>query len=264
MKLPFSFDIKFLFRVILPGFILSLGFIPLIELAIKFWGIQLKIEYFVALFAIIFGWLFIVCDMHIYMCLEGRRYWPSSLRKYLINKKIKKLNQLLSDLKASFNKSNKLPKGTAEHAQAYNRYIELSVKYRMYPVDEDGNRVIKFPTTLGNAIYAYENYPYITYGMDSIFYWYRIWLKLDKDLRHHLDGQQGLADSSVYSTFSLIGLGSLFALYAVLSMSTSIFDDYSVSTGVFAIISIASLLLAVILYRVSLQSHESCFLLLKI
>lgn len=257
MKLPFSFDLKFLFRVILPGFILALGFVPLIEWAIDFWKIQLKIEYFIALFAIIFGWLFIVCDMHIYMCIEGRRYWPRILRKYFINRQQNKLKKLVSDLDTSYKRSNKLSKDTAEYANAFNRYIELSVKLRSYPVDLKGNRSVKFPTTLGNIIYAYENYPFVTYGMDSIFYWNRIWLKLDKDLRQHLDSQQGLADSTVYSTFSLLGVGGLFALYSLLALYTSIFEDYSVTAGVFGIISIISLLLAQILNKISLQIHLS-------
>ncbi len=257
MKLPFSFDLKFLFRVILPGFILSLGFVPFIEWAINYWSIQLKIEYFTAVFAIVFGWLFLICDMHIYMCIEGRRYWPAFLRKFAVRRKQQRLKKLWADLRSAYEESEKLTEGTAEHVQAYNKYIELSVKSRRYPVDSEGNRTIKFPTTLGNVIYAYENYPEVTYGMEAIFYYNRIWLKLDKDLRQHLDSQQGLADSTVYSTFALFGVGGLFAVYAFLAIWTSMFDGYSLTATVFGIISAGSLLLAIVVYKVSLQIHLS-------
>jgi hypothetical protein len=68
---------------------------------------------------------------------------------------------------------------------------------------------------LGNLIAAYEGYPSVAYKLDSIFYWYRLWVVLDKDLRAALDETQAIADSAIYVSFVLLVAFSIFVLYAL-------------------------------------------------
>jgi hypothetical protein len=81
---------------------------------------------------------------------------------------------------------------------ADNDLIEAYFDIRNFRVDDKGNHSAKFPTRLGNLIDAYEHYPQRVYGMESVFYWPRLWLKLDKDLKEDIDGRQAIADSTVY------------------------------------------------------------------
>lgn len=257
MKLPFSFDLKFIFRVILPGFIASLGFIPALELLILTCQIRMGLEYFIFFLAIILGWFLLISDMHLYMFLGGRRYWPASIRKFFISRKSKRLAKLLEDAEEAYNEWKKLDSHSPARSNWYNRYIELSVKARNFPVDKKGERKVMFPTRFGNLLYSYESYPKIVYGMDSVFYWYRIWLKLDKDLRQHLDSQQGLADSTVYTTISLAGIGILFFIYAIVSWATTLFANYIIQGKAFILISCLCFILSYAVYSLCLQVHSS-------
>jgi flagellar biosynthesis regulator FlaF len=56
---------------------------------------------------------------------------------------------------------------------------------------------------LGNLITAFESYSNTRYGIDGVFYWNRIWLKLEKDVRDDIDNHQAMADSTVYASFIL-------------------------------------------------------------
>jgi len=72
---------------------------------------------------------------------------------------------------------------------------------------------------MGNLIAAYEGYPKSRYGMDAIFFWYRIWLKIDKDLREDIDSCQAIADSTLYTSFASSLLGVIFLLYTLFKAS---------------------------------------------
>jgi hypothetical protein len=41
----------------------------------------------------------------------------------------------------------------------------------------------------------------VKYGLDAVFYWYRLWVLLDKDLREEIDNAQAIVDSTVYIAF---------------------------------------------------------------
>src|SRR5437763_710034 len=81
MKLPFEFGVKLIFRLVLPGFLLTVGFLPLLQLILRMNGWADKSEYAFVILVILLGWLVIVCDMPIYMWLEGRRFWPPPFRR---------------------------------------------------------------------------------------------------------------------------------------------------------------------------------------
>jgi hypothetical protein len=82
MKLPFTFGIKFVFRIILPGFVLALGFLPIIRTIVDLTANVIRVDYAFGITALLLGWLIVVFDMPIYMAFEGRRYWPEVLRSF--------------------------------------------------------------------------------------------------------------------------------------------------------------------------------------
>ena len=206
MKLPFTFSLKFAFRLFLPGFIVSLGIFPILQTMLELLRLTITSEFAFFLSVVIIGWIFVISDMPIYMAFEGRRYWPKLLRNYFKHLEEIRLERLKKRIQ-KFKESD------------VTKYLEASVELRRFPMEEDGKYYVQSPTRIGNLIAAYESYPKRTYGMDSVFYWYRIWLTLDKDLREEIDNQQALADSTIYVIAALNVCGLLCIIYALLQMS---------------------------------------------
>lgn len=205
MKLPFTFSLSLFFRLILPGFIVSLALFPAIYSFVGLFDFDIDAENIIIIFTIMCGWFFVVFDMHIYMLLEGRRYWP----RLLLNLFLKHESQRLEKINNAYDKAVKDKDGRL--------YEELSVELRRFPIDEDtGNFVANYPTRLGNLLAAYEQYPKTRYGMDSIFYWNRIWLAIDKDTRAMIDDQAALVDSVVYVTAAFVIDGLIVLVYILL------------------------------------------------
>src|SRR5215216_3942432 len=96
MKLPFDFGVKLIFRLILPGFLLSLGFLPLLRLVLQLEGWSNKWEYAFVVMVILLGWAIIITDMPIFMLMEGRRFWPGFIKDFAK----RRLNRSLETLKA--------------------------------------------------------------------------------------------------------------------------------------------------------------------
>jgi hypothetical protein len=114
---------------------------------------------------------------------------------------------------------------------------------------------VAYPTRLGNLITEYETYPDIKYGMDGVFYWYRIALYLDKDLRTELDEQQSVVDGFLYLSFVLYVTCGIFILYAFLNYFTNFGLTAQLTGSTLLVVAAASGLLGYILYRLSLPSH---------
>lgn len=80
MKLPFDLGIKLLYRLLLPGFFLMLGLLPvlfaLLDMVglVGLVGLAARREVAFVLGVIVCGTVIILADMRIYMFLEGRRY----------------------------------------------------------------------------------------------------------------------------------------------------------------------------------------------
>ena len=186
MKFPFDFSLKFIFRLIMPGFIVALSMLPLFQTILDNLSVDIKIETAFGFLVVFLGWFFVVSDMHIYMFYEGRRYWPAAVRGFFVSRQKSRLEKLLQE-KAKAQKDyddNKLEKD-------HQAYLELSEKLREYNINEEsGAYEAVYPSRLGNLIYAFEAYPKRSYGMDSIFYWYKLWLLLDKDTREEVDNNQ--------------------------------------------------------------------------
>ena len=203
MKLPFDFGVKLIFRLVLPGFLLSLGFLPLLRLVLQLLGWSDKWEYGFVVMIILLGWAIIIADMPIYILLEGRRFWPGFIKNFATNR----LTSHLDDLKTKTEDSDAQTRAEA--------WFELRGNFLM---NDAGDYEVVLPSRLGNVIYAFENYSLRTYGLDAIFYWPRIWLKLDKDTREEIDNNQALVDSAVYAAFAFFTSALLWMVYAVVKL----------------------------------------------
>lgn len=245
MKLPFSFNLKFIFRLLFPGFIVSIVLFPAIRTICDHLYITIQSEYLITLTTLVAGWLFVVLDMHIYMILEGRRYWPKWLRKLFKRSEERRLERLWEEYNKAKERDNRI------------KYVELSVELRRFPLNANGERIASYPTKFGNLLLAYEEYSKRAYGMDSVFYWYRIWLAIDEDLREHIDTQQALADSSVYMTAALFFTALILTVYALIQqLGISLTTPFPTSK-LLLFSAVISMFLSWLLYRASLHLHAT-------
>lgn len=215
MKLPFDFGIKLIFRLVLPGFLLSLGLLPLLRLVLQLQGWADKWEYAFVVMIILLGWAVIIADMPIYMLMEGRSFWPDRIREFFQDR----LKLKLKKVQANTESANANTKREA--------WFSLRGEYEM---SKEGDYVVNYPTRLGNVIHAYEGYSRVRYGLDAIFYWPRVWLKLDKDTREDLDNTQALVDSTVYAAFVLYTCGVIWVLYALTKLLVVLVKSWFVLT----------------------------------
>src|SRR5258706_14345512 len=175
MKLPFDFGVKLLFRLVIPGFFLCLGLLPLLNITLEMIGWASRFEYAFITLVIFAGWLITISDMQIYMLFEGRRYWrPARLKAFFKRREQARINRLIANTRS------------ADGLISSEAYFDL----RNVTINEANDYVAKYPSRLGNLLTAFELYSKRTYGIDSIFYWSRIWLKIDKDTREEIDGSQ--------------------------------------------------------------------------
>lgn len=243
MKLPFDFSLKFVFRMLLPGFIISLAGIPVLQTCIESLNVNFQTDYAFLLSVVVIGWLFPVLDMHLYMIYEGRRYWPARMHKFFLKREKRRLEKLRQRSK------------TFIETDQRDKQREVSVELRRFPMDSKGQYIATSPTRLGNLLASYEEYPLRIYGMDSIFYWYRIWLTLDSKLQDHIDDQQALADSTIYTAFALLCSGLLCSVYASLTFFGIRWIDYLPTEKTLLGISFLCFLGSYFLYRASLHLH---------
>jgi len=209
MKLPFELNLKIIFRVVLPGLVVALALLPLTEATLQVLNAEdYKEAVFVAL-ALIGGWVVLMLDMPIYMLYEGRRFWPSWLRSAFIQSEKNRLTHLL-EIDRRYHEENP--------CVSFDDFKEAWFDIRRFPLDEKGYPVVRFPTRLGNLIASYEEYPDTRYSMDSIFFWPRIWVILDKDLREEIDSSQARADSALYTSFASYSLGLIYLVYTLLKL----------------------------------------------
>ena len=252
MKLPFEFGIKLIFRLIFPGAILAAALTPAFRAILSASGIGTKFEYLFPIEAIALGWIIVISDMRIYMLFEGRRYWPYAIRELLIRCQKRRLKSLSDVLEAP--------------SVDRRRFLEAGVEYGNYPVDDGGEAYVAHPTRLGNIIEAFEVYPRVKYGLDAVFYWYRLWVVLDKDMREEIDNAQAVVDSTVYTAFVFYLSGLVMFIYAGIRVSEGIDLPYLHWLSLIRLpyVPAASLLVSLgagcfvigfVIYRLSLPAH---------
>jgi hypothetical protein len=250
MKLPFDLSLKFVFRLLLPGLVVALALLPLMETALLVLHIRIAKEAVFIGLALVCGWLVLMLDMPIYMLYEGRRFWPRWLRRVLVQQEQKYLDRRLEIDRRYQQKDARI---------LYEDYQEAWVDIRQFPIDESGKPIACFPTRMGNLIAAYEDYPNSRYGLDAIFFWSRIWVKLDKDLREDIDSSQALADSTLYTSFASSLLGVIFLVYTLLKMFgiTGIRGVDQASFWSLIVITLAGFAAGYLLYRLGLHSQAA-------
>jgi hypothetical protein len=98
--------------------------------------------------------------------------------------------------------------------------------------------------------------------LDSVFYWYRIWVSLDKDTREEVDNAQSVVDSALYIVFALLTSGLVMWAYALIWLNWSPLPPYTQSPLPYLpsplalfVIGAVCLLSAFLLYRLSLPAH---------
>jgi hypothetical protein len=222
MKFPFDFSIAFIFRLAVPGSILAIATMPLIVGLARSFGTEPAFAATFSVAAIGLGWLVVLLDQPIYMLLEGRRWWPQPLRDFGMRQQQRRLDKIVR-LAAAPPPLNPAPTpGSAEDQamkQKERQTIEWNLKQRDYAIDRDsGKPIVLYPTRLGNLLSASEGYPSRIYGADGVFYWYRLWLLMDKDLRAEVDQTQSIADSGVYVSFCVAVAAVLSLIYGVIAI----------------------------------------------
>lgn len=191
-------------RVGLPGLLATLLFYPLLrpfpDLTGELTG-HLGDVLLLAVSVLVIGLLCAALSNEFYKVYEGRYGWPGRLRQWALQRQ-------KDNVTAMF-------KQQAEPDRSDTEYDELWFQLRDYPTGEDSVPYAQRPTHLGNVIYTYEHYPQKRYGMDAAFYWTRISMVMDKDVKEDIDREWSKADGFLaMSAVSFLGGG----LWLILGM----------------------------------------------
>jgi hypothetical protein len=157
-------------RVILPGLLATAVFYPAVARILALLDTNqawVRIAAYIAL-VLLLGALISTTNSEIYKIYEGRILWPSRLFERARQRQQSRVDRLWK---------------SAESATDQALYDELWYQLRVYPINEEGRPEATHPTRIGNILAGYEQYPNNRYGMDSMFYWPRMWLQIDKDIR---------------------------------------------------------------------------------
>jgi hypothetical protein len=242
-----------LMRVVLPGGLATALLYPILvrswpKLAFHF-PTELKDSWqqFVLIGGMVFvlGALTSALNGEFYKVYEGRVLWPRRL-----------LEPALTRQKARLEKLLRQEAELVDNEDRAAEYSEVWYQLRLYPIDQNDKQFADRPTLLGNILSGYEQYPRKRYGMDSIFYWTRLWMQLEKEKKEELDNSWSVADGFLsLSVVSFLG-GSLWFVVATLDA----FNIFSLQTafswrGSF-LVGIVSLALGYGFYRISLPFHR--------
>ncbi len=249
MKLPFDLSLKFVFRILVPGLFVGLGSLPLLEAVLTTFHAGVYKEVVFVGFGLLTGYLIFLLDMPIYMLYEGRR-WPKLLSDYFVRREARRLERLMSIHERYWNSDPQI---------SVEEYAEAWVDIRQFPLDEKGWPQARYPTRLGNLITSFEEYSLSRYGMNSVFLWPRLWIKLNKDLREEIDGQQAITDSCIYTSAALYFTGLVFLVYFGLRVAgiTGLGGVDSQPPGMLLVIAFVSLLGGRLMYRISLHTQNN-------
>jgi hypothetical protein len=258
VKLPFEFGTPLIFRLALPGVLLALLTFSTTRPLFSFFTGAVSDETLIAFQAVVYGWLIVIADMHIYMLFEGRRYWPVWLSMLFVKDERRRLAGIRRRIKNLRYWPARVPPGLsrAQLIARNNRYLEASVDGRDFPIDPDnGKHTAELPTRLGNILLAFEGYPERVYGLDAIFYWPRLWQMLDKDLREELNTAQAMTDSALYVSFVLyVGAVVLLIRYVIVYY---LLDDGTAAVSAIGLLGGGCLAVGYVAYRVCLHLHTS-------
>jgi hypothetical protein len=245
--------VSYIFSIVLPGLILTLLLLPIINPLVPS---IVRIDKLADLATIllpeilVIGLLISLLRNIVYRIYEGRLLWPQRLHRSFtkhIDQRVKKRLKQAGNLDKSST-----------------RYKELWYWLRIFPLDNNGDPTAKHPTILGNILEGYEEYPFRRYGMDSIFYWYRLWPTLPENFIKSMNQLWAEADCLMYISFS--GL-AMFLVYTILAIAKWIFHwmaflptqthfDAIPAVGEPMVWAICCLISGYAVYRISFSLHR--------
>jgi hypothetical protein len=178
----------------------------------------------------------------VYKIYEGRSFWPKRLWEAGVRRQAKRVEGLLAQTK------------TLDGPQLAEVWDKLSI----YPLNQDGLPEATHPTLIGNILAGYENYPWDRYGMDSVFYWPRIWLMVEKDKKEEVDSQWSVADGFLLLSAVSI-LGGLWWMIEAVAVGLEIFSfSIPLNSETYCFVAgIGWIALGYGLYRLSLSYHRN-------
>ena len=201
------------------------------------------------------NFFFLLADKAIYMILEGRRYWPRIVRDYFLNLERARLLNIHKTMRKHDTHRNSNTIKASDRAEFDRIYLENAVVLAQFPLSERTMMPVPlWPTRAGNLIAAYEQYSYLKYGMDSVFFWPRIWLSMDGSVREEIDNSQAQADGAIYAAVSFAISGLVIFLFSIIKKAGWI----DIGMGLFNafVVLIVMVFLSYLFYRVSLFSLQ--------
>jgi hypothetical protein len=224
-------------------------------------GYPLQFQSAVPIEIVTWGILIILADQPIYMLYLGRRFWPAPAVKHYLAREENRLEKLKLLAASQPSKADK------QFKRLHRVWLEANIRLNSFPLSEDtseietGEKIVRLPTRLGNLVLAYESYTVSRYGLDGPFYWRRIWLRLDKDLRSEIDQIQAIADCSIYLSFVSALAGLVATIYLVLTaglglVATPLDIEYVPSRLSLLVLIVVLPSLSYAIYRLGIFAHE--------
>jgi hypothetical protein len=219
-----------LMRIALPGGIAVLWLYPLARWSSNLFLGSRHEEWEIMIFVLsmigVFGAMASLLRGVTYQIYEGRALWPEWLLTRRLECHKTRVDNLLAEAEAEAKakakakaKAEAKAKAVAEekciHSHSF-RYSKLWYQLRAYPFDSSGKPYALHPTLLGNILASYEKYPLTRYGMDSVFYWPRLWVQLERETKEEIDAKWSPADGLVSSSSVAYAGGLIWLLAAVL------------------------------------------------
>jgi hypothetical protein len=173
-------------------------------------------QYAIPVLIFVLGWVCVMLDMPIYMAFEGRRFWPGAIWHIGLRRERKRLARIHRAMRRHDMVRLENAGRRSDTRNADRLYLENAVRMCGFPLDPATlNPMAAWPTKLGNLVAEFEQYPGLKYGLDSVFFWPRLWVSVDKDLREEIDSQQAQADGLLYLTAALTVAAAVMLAYAV-------------------------------------------------
>ncbi len=243
-----------LMRVILPGVLATTVIFPLTAFSVAMFQVDTLDELekhampLVLLCLLIFvcGALIATLNGEIYKIYEGRTFWPGRLRLWGVRRQQRRVARLRSYARYESFSDPRLE----------NRRLESWNQLVIYPKDASGEYYADKPTRLGNILVGYEQYPDLVYGMSSIFYFPRIWMRMEKEKKEEIDGTWAIADGFLALSATAAGGGILWILAGVLGAFDLFWWHIPLSDpGKSIAAGFGLFVLSYFLYRLSLPFH---------
>jgi hypothetical protein len=137
--------------------------------------------------------------------LEG--YWWNSLRNWASSGELKRRGKLKDRYYELDQKKREHPTLMTDSEEREQALVEYDLRYK-FPTDE-----YVMPTPIGNVLRSAEEYPFLTYGLETTITWPHLWLVMPESTRQEIGAARQQLDGSV----QLILWGLLFCIWTSFS-----------------------------------------------